>query len=193
MFPRPTGPALGKPPVPLFEHQALLIQGATVANISANVGRPSLRHLNLTANQLGARLNLPGSWILDNANATFCDDHIPYFSLGKFKRFRWNSPELNAWIERRVVCPGAIGADQYPIADYEYLDSAQFALRLNISESWVRDQVRTRATEVIPHARFGKYVRFRIGSPELEFWAEQRMVAGNNRVVSRTQRKETVQ
>jgi predicted DNA-binding transcriptional regulator AlpA len=154
--------------------------------------RNALAYQNLRAKQFAERLNVPRSWILDYSNPESCDDPIPCLPLGKFKRFRWESSELVDWIERHIVC-------HYPVepgaatADYEYLDSAQFAERLNISESWVRDGVRTRADEPIPHVRFGKYVRFRWGSPELEIWAERRMVTGNNRVVSRAQEKETIQ
>jgi len=185
--------------VPAFTHILEPGQGATPPKVpTANSLDAPTKHLLdyqvLSAKQFSARLNLPSSWILDNANPALGNDSIPYFPLGKFKRFLWNSPDLIAWIERQIVygeC-GCAGPSA-PQADYEYLDSAQFASRLNISESWVRDQVHTRATEIIPHARFGKYVRFRIGSPELEIWAEQRMLAGNNRVVNRAQVKETIQ
>lgn len=188
---RSMGLAVGKPPVSFFQQQALHPQAAVAATLPI-AGRFSLGYENLSAKQLGARLNVPRSWILDNAKPSFCEDHIPHFSLGKSRRFRWDSPELNAWVERHVVCPHPLKVEQEANADYEYLDSAQFAERLNTSETWVRDQVRSRATEPIPHVRFGKYIRFRWGSPELEFWAEQRMLAGNNRVVSRAQGKETI-
>jgi hypothetical protein len=153
----------------------------------------SLAYQNLSAKQFALRANVPRSWVLDHSKFGFCDDPIPCLPLGKYKRFRWESPELIAWIERRVVCSYPLKTGQEVTSDYEYLDSAQFALRLNTSESWVRDQVRTRSDEPIPHVRFGKYVRFRFGSPELEIWAERRMVTGNNRVVSRAQGKESVQ
>ena len=103
------------------------------------------------------------------------------------------SPQLATWIERRIVCAFTAGIAKTSAFEYEYLDSAQLAVRLNISESWVRDQVRTRATEPIPHVRFGKYVRFRWGSKELETWAESRMFSANNRTVSRAHGKETIQ
>jgi hypothetical protein len=161
---------------------------------SAATAKHLLDYQVLSAKQFSARLNLPRSWVLDNANPALGKDSIPYFPLGKFKQFLWNSPDLIAWIERQIVYGDFSQArPSEPQADYEYLDSVQFAFRLNVSESWVRDQVRHRATEVIPHARFGKYIRFRIGGPELEFWAERRMLAGNNRVVSRAQVKETIQ
>ena len=57
------------------------------------------------------------------------------------------------------------------------IDSRELGKRLALPESWVRDQVRTRAgvCDRIPHLRFGKYVRFRWGSPELVEWLKRRM------------------
>jgi hypothetical protein len=63
---------------------------------------------------------------------------------------------------------------------YEYIDSPALAARWALPESWIRDQVRSRSTDPIPHVRFGKYVRFRWGSPELDGWAERRIV-GNTK------------
>jgi hypothetical protein len=74
---------------------------------------------------------------------------------------------------------------------YEFIDSKELALRWNLPESWVREQVRSRSTDPIPHIRFGKYVRFRWGSPELEDWAERRIVSTSNRVVGRALGKES--
>ncbi len=75
---------------------------------------------------------------------------------------------------------------------YEILDSKQLAARLNLPESWIRDQVRKRAEDCIPHLRFGKYVRFAWGSPELAGWLERRKIGTNNSRVGRA-RKETIQ
>lgn len=75
---------------------------------------------------------------------------------------------------------------------YEFIDSSELALRWGIPESWVREQVRARSADPIPHVRFGKYVRFRWGSPELEHWAERRIVSGSNRVVGRALGKESI-
>jgi len=52
-------------------------------------------------------------------------------------------------------------------------------------------RVRSRSADPIPHVRFGKYVRFRWGSPELEDWAERRIVSSSNRVVGRALGKES--
>jgi hypothetical protein len=74
---------------------------------------------------------------------------------------------------------------------YEFIDSRVLASRLTVPESWVREHVRARSADPIPHIRFGKYVRFRWGSPELEDWAERRIVSSSNRVVGRALGKES--
>jgi len=58
---------------------------------------------------------------------------------------------------------------------FEILNSKELGSRLALPESWIRDQVRSRTTDPIPHLRFGKYVRFRWGSPELAEWLERRL------------------
>jgi hypothetical protein len=74
---------------------------------------------------------------------------------------------------------------------YEFIDSKQLGLRWSLPESWIREQVRSRSVDPIPHIRFGKYIRFRWGSPELEHWAERRIVSSSNRVVGRALGKES--
>ena len=147
----------------------------------------------LTPDQLAVRINVPKTWVLDNAKS-FASDPIPCLSLGKFKRFIWGSPDLNAWIERHIVSDDPIPvSDVAQASDYEYLDSADLAKRLNISESWVRDQVRPRALDPVPYVRFGKYIRFRWLGPELEFWLNRRMLFTRNRTVTRAEGKEVLQ
>ena len=58
--------------------------------------------------------------------------------------------------------------------NYEIIDSKELARRWSLPESWVRDQTRSRADDPIPCLHFGKYVRFRWGSPELEQWLKRR-------------------
>ena len=70
-------------------------------------------------------------------------------------------------------------------SSYQYIDCKELAARWNLPESWIRDHVRTRSTDPLPHVRFGKYVRFRWGSPELEDWAERRITRADNRKVGR--------
>jgi hypothetical protein len=75
---------------------------------------------------------------------------------------------------------GAAGNEQF-----EFIDSIELARRWNVPVSWVRDQVRSRALDPLPHIDFGKYVRFLWGSPALELWIRRRIVVGNNRRVER--------
>jgi len=56
----------------------------------------------------------------------------------------------------------------------EIIESGELAKRLNLPESWVRDQVRSRAADPIPHLRFGRYVRFEWPHPDLIQWLERR-------------------
>jgi hypothetical protein len=55
---------------------------------------------------------------------------------------------------------------------FEVIDSAELVARLRVPESWVRNRTRARTPKEdrIPCLRFGHYVRFRWGSPELEDW-----------------------
>jgi hypothetical protein len=61
-----------------------------------------------------------------------------------------------------------------PEGFFEVIGSTEMAKRLNLPESWVRDQVRSRANDPIPHLRFGRYVRFQWGHPDLVKWLERR-------------------
>jgi hypothetical protein len=70
---------------------------------------------------------------------------------------------------------------------YQYLDSKELGRRLALPESWIRDQVRSRAEDPLPFVPFGKYVRFAWGSPELEAWIRRRMMMGCNRRTGRVQ------
>ena len=72
-----------------------------------------------------------------------------------------------------------------------YIDSKTLAARWGLPETWIRDQVRRRSADPLPHIRFGKYVRFRWGSPELEAWAERRVVGLGKAV--RVHKKEVIQ
>lgn len=71
---------------------------------------------------------------------------------------------------------------------YEFIDSKQLAALWSVPETWVRERVRSRTGDPLPHVRLGKYVRFRWGSPELEEWAERRIAGGSNRDLGRVRR-----
>lgn len=68
----------------------------------------------------------------------------------------------------------------------EFIDSEELARRWHVPVSWIRDQVRKRAEDPLPHVSLGKYVRFLWGSPALELWIRRRIVMGNNRRLGRT-------
>ena len=68
---------------------------------------------------------------------------------------------------------------------YQFIDSAELARRWSVPVSWIRDQVRARAEDPLPHVNLGKYVRFLWGSPDLEDWIGRRIVNANNRRVGR--------
>jgi hypothetical protein len=61
-----------------------------------------------------------------------------------------------------------------PPTSFELIKADELAQRLNLPASWVRDQVRSRATDPIPCLRFGRYVRFQWGHPDLIEWLERR-------------------
>jgi hypothetical protein len=78
----------------------------------------------------------------------------------------------------QAMTPASVG---FP-SRYEFIDSKELARRWCLPESWIREQVRSRSTDPLPHVKFGKYVRFRWGTPELEAWAERRLVGSDNRL-----------
>ncbi len=58
----------------------------------------------------------------------------------------------------------------------QVLDTDGLAAKLDLMPSWIRSHVQPRCPkeERIPHVRFGRYVRFLWGSPELTAWLESR-------------------
>jgi hypothetical protein len=59
----------------------------------------------------------------------------------------------------------------------EIIDSDELAKRLKVPSSWVRNHCQPRVPEAdrIPRLQFGRYLRFRWGSPELERWIAARI------------------
>lgn len=56
----------------------------------------------LTSAELAERLKVKESWVIDQSKRSRTHDPIPVFRLGKHRRYRWGSPELNSWFERRA-------------------------------------------------------------------------------------------
>ena len=72
----------------------------------------------------------------------------------------------------------AVVSQQIPQTAFEILNASQLAERLNLPETWVREMTRSRITDQIPHLRFGRYVRFQWGSPQLAAWIQRHMKGG---------------
>ena len=81
--------------------------------------------------------------------------------------------------------PSPKDSDSDKSTQYEFIDCGELARRLVVPTSWIRDQVRSRSQDPLPHVNLGKYVRFLWGSPALELWIRRRIVVGNNRRVER--------
>jgi len=99
-----------------------------------------------------------------------------------------SSEPINENSERTLsaMCPSVPNDCQMTsVTTYEFIDSRELARRLTVPTSWIRDQVRARSEDPLPHVNFGKYVRFLWGSPPLELWIHRRIVVGNNRRVER--------
>ena len=99
----------------------------------------------------------------------------------------FESPERPA---RSANMPSPKDGDSDKFTQYEFIDSRELARRLTVPASWIRDQVRARSEDPLPHVNLGKYVRFLWGSPALELWIRRRIVVGNNRSLGPTLRKE---
>ena len=56
----------------------------------------------LDASELAARLKVKVSWVVEQSKPCRTHDPIPVFRLGKHRRYRWGSPELDAWLSRRL-------------------------------------------------------------------------------------------
>ena len=66
--------------------------------------------------------------------------------------------------------PGPIAPAIPSLSAFEKIDSAEFAKRISMKESWVRNQTRSNCQDPIPHVKLGRYVRFEWNSPELNTW-----------------------
>jgi hypothetical protein len=58
----------------------------------------------LTPAELASRLRVPVSWIREGTRSRnlLGEDPIPHLRLGRYIRFQWGSPELEAWLKRRL-------------------------------------------------------------------------------------------
>ena len=57
----------------------------------------------LTPVELAHRLKVPVTWVRERTrNRNLHEDVIPHLRLGRYIRFQWGSPELDAWLNRRL-------------------------------------------------------------------------------------------
>jgi hypothetical protein len=56
----------------------------------------------LDSTELAQRLKVRESWVVDQSKRSRTSDPIPVFRLGKHRRYRWGSPEMNDWLNRRA-------------------------------------------------------------------------------------------
>jgi len=56
----------------------------------------------LDSSELAQRLKVRESWVIDQSKRSRTSDPIPVFRLGKHRRYRWGSPEMNDWLDRRA-------------------------------------------------------------------------------------------
>jgi len=80
---------------------ALQSHSTTPGPASRSASRPGDYEV-LTSTELAGRLKVRESWIVDQSKRSRTHDPIPVFRLGKHRRYRWGSPELNAWLDRRA-------------------------------------------------------------------------------------------
>jgi hypothetical protein len=63
-------------------------------------GGPEIEVLN--SSELALRLKVKESWVIEQSKRSRTLDPIPVFRLGKHRRYRWGSPEMNDWLARRA-------------------------------------------------------------------------------------------
>jgi hypothetical protein len=77
------------------------VAGASVPALSQTV-RSSLVEL-IDSVELARRLQVPDSWVRNRTRArTPATERIPCLRFGRYVRFAWDSPSLQAWIRGRM-------------------------------------------------------------------------------------------
>jgi hypothetical protein len=56
----------------------------------------------IDATELASRLTVKVSWVIDHCSRAKTRDPLPVLRLGKHRRFRWNSREMNDWLDRQA-------------------------------------------------------------------------------------------
>ncbi len=79
------------------------------SQLSIAPGDPARQHVSMSpgieiidAAEMATRLKVKESWVVEESKPSRTSDPIPVFRLGKHRRYRWGSPEMDAWLSRRV-------------------------------------------------------------------------------------------
>ena len=79
-----------------------VVEQASHGLVPRSLAGSTQRYEVIDSEELSLRLTVPESWVREHTR-TRCKDPIPHVRLGKYVRFRWGSPELEDWIDRRIV------------------------------------------------------------------------------------------
>ena len=55
----------------------------------------------IDAPELARRWNVPVTWVRNHVRGGYTTSPIPHLQLGRYVRFEWGSPALEAWLSRR--------------------------------------------------------------------------------------------
>jgi len=79
------------------------------SQLSIAPGDPARQYVSMSpgieiidAAEMATRLKVKESWVVEESKPSRTSDPIPVFRLGKHRRYRWGSPEMDAWLSRRV-------------------------------------------------------------------------------------------
>lgn len=67
--------------------------------------RPPCDSVFLDFSSLAAKLGTTEQWVRRNIRRTYTRDPVPHLRFGRIIRFVWDSPEMQAWIERHQAIP----------------------------------------------------------------------------------------
>jgi hypothetical protein len=99
-------PGLNNPALHRVEHKSansvVVLSQRSNSTLAPNSASRAFDYEVLTSAELAQRLKVKESWVVDQSKRSRTSDPIPVFRLGKHRRYRWGSPELNAWLDRRA-------------------------------------------------------------------------------------------
>lgn len=157
--------ALPRPADASSEHDelqpTLVEQQPQGADVGGLVGPPPPLRV-VTPQQLADELGMSHRWVRGQVSAG-----LPHLRFGQ--RLLIPAPEARAWLRERFRKPAADDSEE-GVADGSPLDlltAHELAVRLKMSDRWVREQVRLG----LPHLKFGTAVRIEVSEARRWLWA----------------------